>query len=691
MRIHRLKPAGVLPVVVGALFSGITFAAGEVTTISTMDDEATPSRYTLNGQTYTWGMGRNQVMDGFSANGTNYGFVNLADRVELKRSDVHDVSNGNPCGVFVERVGPGSDVLSANYPSDGSNTGNCDMAAMLASNVVNRGALNLFSNTGENPKNVERVDYIFDRGQLAPMTQHSLNMAGHVVAEKSGNNPLQIAAITSLNILGEPAGYGTLVLVDRNGCSDPAICYGLTNLHHNYSFFQNNSTVPPPQGYPEFLKDSTETVGMAFVSLAQLGLTAGQLYYGFSYFPDDVDAAVHTLTDHTSFPDNTNDEQIIFGDGPDIYGGVSGFFVADNLSNASGSVFKDENGDGQLNGNEAGISDIGLSLYQDTNLNGVFDPDSDTQIGLSFNTQIDGSFFIPGLEDGAYFLLLDESDDDLPPGIAVVPGTNPAAFVIDGADESGILFQFIDVNAGETDTGGTTAGADAGGTDAGGADAGGADAGGTDTGGTDTGGTDTGGTDTGGTDTGGTDTGGTDTGGTDTTGGATDQGTTDDGFIIINDGENPTKANPDSVSVNQGQTEQIPVLANDVDAAGSGLTIVSVSESPNATININGQVIEYTSNYGFIGTDTFLYVIEDGEGVQSTGTVDVNVLRYSDINSNGLNDFVECNCDNLTIEVGVEGSALGASSALYILLLSLFAFIRRVTQSRVNSKLGVQL
>ena len=145
------------------------------------------------------------------------------------------------------------------------------------------------------------------------------------------------------------------------------------------------------------------------------------------------------------------------------------------------------------------------------------------------------------------------------------------------------------------------------------------------------------------------------------------------------------------MSVNQGQTEQIPVLANDVDAAGSGLTIVSVSESPNATININGQVIEYTSNYGFIGTDTFLYVIEDGEGVQSTGTVDVNVLRYSDINSNGLNDFVECNCDNLTIEVGVEGSALGASSALYILLLSLFAFIRRVTQSRVNSKLGVQL
>ena len=252
-----------------------------------------------------------------------------------------------------------------------------------------------------------------------------------------------------------------------------------------------------------------------------------------------------------------------------------------------------------------------------------------------------------------------------------MPGTNPAAFVIDGADESGILFQFLDDNAGGTDTGGT--------------DTGGTDTGGTDTGGTDTGGTDTGGTDTGGTDTGGTDTGGTDTGGTDT------DGNTDDGFLIINDGEDPTKANPDSVSVNQGQKEDIPVLANDVDAAGSGLTIVSVSESPNATIVINGQMIEYTSNYGFIGTDTFLYVIEDGEGEQSTGTVEVNVLRYSDINGNGLNDFIECNCDNLTIEVGVEGSALGATSVLYLLLLSVFAFVRRTTQIRVGSKHGVQL
>jgi len=198
-------------------------------------------------------------------------------------------------------------VLKANYPSDGSDTGNCDMAAMLASRVVNRGALDLFSNTGDNPKNVERVDYLYDSGVLAPLRSSALSLSGHVVAEKSGNNPLQIAAITEVDILGQPAAFGPLVFVDRNSCSGETICYGITNLNHNYSFFQNDSMAP--QGYPSFLRTSTEPVGMAFVSLDKLGLDAGQVYYGFSYFPDDVDPSIHTLTDVTTFPNDTNDER----------------------------------------------------------------------------------------------------------------------------------------------------------------------------------------------------------------------------------------------------------------------------------------------------------------------------------------------------------------------------------------------
>jgi len=762
------------------MFAGLLHAAGEVTEIQTSEQLGTPSSYSINGKTYTWGMGQNQIIDGFTADSTQYIFASTADRVEIVRHDVNGVSTGNPCGVFVERLGVSSEVLKANYPSDGSDTGNCDMAAMLASRTINRGALDLFSNTGANPKNVERVDYIYDRGVLAPLTASSLSKSGHVVAEKRGNNPLQIAAITSVDIMGQPTAFGPLVLIDRHGCSDPTICYSQTSLRHSYSFFQNNSHAP--QGYPSYLKDSTEPVGMAFVSLNDLGLSSGQIYYGFSYFADDVDAALHTLTDVTTFPTDTNDEQILFGDGADIYGGVAGYYLAQSLSVASGTVFKDENGDALVNDNEAGISDIGLTLYQDSNGNGVFDQSLDGQLGPSFDTDIAGNFTIPGLEDGVYFLLLDEADTDLPPALSVVPGSNPVIIVINGNDATGINFGFI------SDTGPATGdrdNADVGGTDSGSQGAGtfsdidgdgiedyldncpaiaNADQLDTDNDGlgnacdsdddgdgvnddvdtfpldngesVDTDGDGTGnnadtdddgdqqtdadeiacgsnpldgnslssdvdgdnipdcidsdsgdaGTDAGTSDAG-TDAGASDAGSDDS--GLTDAGNGND-FIIINDGVNATKANPDSETVNHGSSATINVLLNDTDASGLGLTIISTSESANATIVIQDDVIIYSPEFGFNGMDSFLYVIEDGAGTRDTGTVSVTVRRFSDINNDGLNDFDQCDCDNLTIEVGVEGSALGGSSLFTFLVLWLFYGIRRTTSAGRSREVGAK-
>ncbi len=758
-----------------ALHTGSALAAGEVTFIDTADQPATPLRYSVDGITYTWGMGQNQVMQGFTVDGLKYEYANSADRVELVRYDVNNVSTGNPCGVFVERLGASSEVLKANYPSDGTDTGNCDMAEMLASRVVNRGALNLFSNIGPNPKNVERVDYLFDTGVLAPLSSSALSLSGHVVAEKSGNNPLQIAAITSVDILGNPTSYGPLILVERNGCSGESICYGITNLRHNYTFFQNDSQAP--QGFPSFLKDSTESVGMAFVSLERLGLSAGQLYYGFSYFADDVNPTDHVLTDVSTFPQDTDDEQILFGDGPDIYGGVSGYFLGESLSVATGAVFKDENGDGLLGEDEAGISDIDLALHRDSNGNGVFDPDQDAQLGPGFVTDISGTFRIPGLENGIYFVTLDEADEDIPPALSVAPGTNPAVIVIQDNDAHGVNFGFISdtgpTNGAGSDAGATDSGSDAGATDSGsdagatdsgsdagatdsGSDAGatdsGSDAGATDSGsdagatdsGSDAGATDSGsdsgvtdsgsdsgvtdsgsdagvtdsgsdsgvtdsGSDSGVTDSGsdagatdsGSDAGATDASSTDagSTAGQTDAGTTTgstgEEFVPIGDGTNETVANPDSAIVTQGSSVQIFVLENDQDAPGQGLDIIEVTESPNATIEISeganatDRFVVYTPDPGFMGSDSFLYVMEDAAGTQSTGTVSVRVVRFSDINNNGINDFEECDCDNLTIEVGVDGTALGAWSLISFVILSLLFALRRSVRTGRNKFFGV--
>jgi len=196
------------------------------------------------------------------------------------------------------------------------------MALMLASRVVNRGALDLFSNAEPTPKNVERVDYLFDTGVFAAFSESALDRSGHLVAEKRGNNRIQIAAILSLDAFGQPSEYGPLVRVNEFSASEDLIRYGETNLRHNYSFFQSNSITP--QSFPVFLKDSTETVAMAFINSEQLGLSVGQRYYGFSYFGDDVDPSIHTLTAPSTFPDDTEDGTIVPGDGADIYGGVSG-------------------------------------------------------------------------------------------------------------------------------------------------------------------------------------------------------------------------------------------------------------------------------------------------------------------------------------------------------------------------------
>ncbi|MEE9319715.1 MAG: Ig-like domain-containing protein [Granulosicoccus sp.] len=679
----------VLPLSLGLLFAAGVRAAGEVSSIQVMDAPATPFRYTASdGVTYTWGLGSNQLMEGFVVAGVSYGYVSSADRVELQRHDVTDVSNGLPCGVFVERFGGSSVSLAADYPSDGSGTGNCDMAALLASRVINRGAVDLFSNRLPDAKNIERADYLFDSGIIAPLDRDALAYAGHNVAEKRGNNSVKIAAILSLDVFGQPDVYGPLITINRQGCSDPDLCYGITDMRHNYAFFQNDYLAP--QGYPWVTETSIESVAMAFVSAERLGLSVGQRYFGFSLFADDVDDQIHALTDPATFPtDTANNSQFGNpGDDADIYGGMSGYFVSAELNVSSGRVFIDEDGDGMVGVDEAGISNISISIYVDVDNNGAFDPAIDTQTGETGETDLEGQFLFPGLPDGNYFVLLDENDPELPPGLAVMPGSNPQPMSVAGGSPEPVNFVFSDPVAmpdtgeGDTDEGDTGEG-DTGEGDTGEGDTGEGD--------TDEGDTDEGDTDEG--DTGEGDTGEGDTGEGDTDEGDTDEGDAGEGDAGEGDtgegdtGESDTgessppgspamgddvvtNATHDSFDVDQGSTIFVDVLANDSDGAGNGLTLSSVSESPNATIEVIDNQIRYTADYGFYGTDNFSYTIVDGNGVEDTGTVTANVIRFSDINNNGLNDFVECDCTELSLETGIHGSGVGRMSTLLLMAMA---------------------
>ena len=109
----------------------------------------------------------------------------------------------------------------------------------------------------------------------------------------------------------------------------------------------------------------------------------------------------------------------------------------------------------------------------------------------------------------------------------------------------------------------------------------------------------------------------------------------------------PTVSNPASVAaftvVEGSSNGALPVLDNDlVDAPVLPATItdkllISVADSAHGTTSISGDVVLYTPDADFWGTDTFTYVMNqdiDGnatpDGVNSTGTVTVTITNVND-------------------------------------------------------------
>lgn len=285
------------------------WARGEITQMLTHERPATPSQYVKDGVVYQWGQGNDVIIDGFVYQGRTYDYQRLADRVEVKRVD-NSRAHGNRCSVFVETVSA-SLQYAPSYPSTSNAQGNCDMASLIGGNVINMGALDVFSNAGQRPdsiKNIERVDFIVDKGLHAAASALGLQRAGHVVIEKSGNNPVQMAAITALDANGEPAAYGPLIRINNIYTSGDKLRYGLVAPERDLDFLATENRETPSR--LAYSSASREPLGMVFVSQATLGLADGQHYYGFSVFPSDVDPAIHTLTDPSTFPRDSKDTQL---------------------------------------------------------------------------------------------------------------------------------------------------------------------------------------------------------------------------------------------------------------------------------------------------------------------------------------------------------------------------------------------
>ncbi|HHC11408.1 MAG TPA: hypothetical protein ENK79_02095, partial [Campylobacterales bacterium] len=322
-----------------AIFFSLSFSKGEVDKIFAHKEVASSSTYTTDGHQYEWGHGENIVIDGFEYNGYRYSYVSESPIIKIRRSDNNN-SSGEPCGLFAAKYNNDSNQykLAPTFPK------NCDMAKVMGGRIINIGALDLFKNENDGddtPKNIERIDFISPNGIIAPSSTSDLDKAGHVVTEKSGNNEIKIAAILTLDNNGDPSSYGPIVTVhDENG---DALANRKVNYGNTYIYLEDGSTIglqqlgfyrnekhSPQTPKPTHVGNSNEKLNMAFVSLQDLGVNAGQKYYGFSYFGSDVDDATD-LVDYTSFPKNTPWGSLGHTDTADPYGGVASYFVKEEI------------------------------------------------------------------------------------------------------------------------------------------------------------------------------------------------------------------------------------------------------------------------------------------------------------------------------------------------------------------------
>lgn len=105
--------------------------------------------------------------------------------------------------------------------------------------------------------------------------------------------------------------------------------------------------------------------------------------------------------------------------------------------------------------------------------------------------------------------------------------------------------------------------------------------------------------------------------------------------------DNPPKAVADSASVEAGRSVSIDVLMNDTDADGNVLTIESVATAAHGVVSIVSNELVYIADAGYVGTDSFSYVVSDGYGGKSTGIITVTVITVIDTDGDGLTDEQE--------------------------------------------------
>ncbi|MBV6626026.1 MAG: DUF11 domain-containing protein [Rivularia sp. (in: Bacteria)] len=320
------------------------------------------------------------ILSGFTAQGDSYSLVRLTDEVVFRRIDGQGATGERNLVFFEYNT---NNQIRSSY----TNT----MAGAMLGTIINRGVDNGFSNDDSvASNNIERIDYIIAGGMSVPGV--SANDIGFLVLERNGNDPFQIAAITSLDASGKPNGFGPLRRVNAStwGGSGFNVRTAVMRREENESNFRPSHLV------------GNQEIHAVYTSIGSLGLTTGQTFYGYALFPNDIDQN-NDLINLTDFPTDTSGAS---GEGGlDLMAG-GGIFIKDGLTTVSGRLYEDSDGDDNLDGNEANLpANITVRLLDN----------NDNQIATDV-TDSNGDYEFIGVANGNYKIQVDTNDSDIPAG-----------------------------------------------------------------------------------------------------------------------------------------------------------------------------------------------------------------------------------------------------------------------------------
>ena len=224
--------------------------------------------------TVNYGSGNSSVVTSYTMGGRTFEFVPTAGGgVDAGTITAVRVPNAN---VSTDRQIVWSVDTGTHYNVLGSDPGSRTMFDILSDHVLSDGADNVFANVGgANVNNIERLDV--KRPAFSTIDPAG---TGVIIAERGGNDAFKMAAITAVAGDGTPTAFGPVLPVTV------AAWGGAANLLPSVSSTILRKDVTDTVWHPSDTSSGQNIRGI-FVSLAELGIAAGQTVYGVSLVGND--------------------------------------------------------------------------------------------------------------------------------------------------------------------------------------------------------------------------------------------------------------------------------------------------------------------------------------------------------------------------------------------------------------------